>query len=199
MLPLDRLSKEAELGLEAHGIKADDIQLALQLDMDVDGRFGETWLCIDGDKRLHIMSATGSDTDSPRVTSTLVDQNLKRKHKEPKTESVVSADTFRGCVFQTYDIADLNESYIDNFVTSERFLSKIDGITRVLAQSTNARKQKMFAFLLRRTQTVPSKLSLLHRRLSSLPTMELSGQKIFRRKISILRKRTSRRSLQKSA
>ena len=147
MLPLDRLSKEAELGLEAHGIKADNIQLALQLDMDVDGRFGETWLCIDGDKRLHIMSATGSDTDSPRVTSTLVDQNLKRKHKTPKTESTVTADQFRDCVFHTYDIADLQDSYIDNFVTSERFLSKLNGVTTVLAQSTNARKQKMFAFL----------------------------------------------------
>jgi len=147
MLPLDRLSKEAELGFEAHGIKADSIQLALQLDMDVDGRFGETWLCIDGEKRLHIMSATSSDTTSPRVTSTLVDQNLKRKHKTPKTESTVTADQFRDCVFHTYDIADLEDSYIDNFVTSERLLSKLDGVTTVLAQSTNARKQKMFAFL----------------------------------------------------
>ena len=147
MLPLDRLSKEAELGLEAHGVKADSIQLALQLDMDVDGRFGETWLCIDGDKRLYIMSATGTDTNSPRVTSTLVDQNLKRKHKTPQTESTVNADAFRDCVFNTYDIANLEDSYIDNFVTSERFLSKINGTTTVLAQSTNARKQKMFAFL----------------------------------------------------
>ena len=84
MLPLDRLSKEAELGFASHGVAADSIQLALQLDMDVDGRFGETWLCIDGDKRLHIMSATSTDTSSPRVTSTLVDQNLKRNTKHPK-------------------------------------------------------------------------------------------------------------------
>ncbi len=144
MLPLDRLSKEAELGLAAHGVKADDIQLALQLDMDVDGRFGETWLCIDGDKRLYIMSATGTATPRP---TTPVDPNLKRKHKTPQTESTVNADAFRDCVFQTYDIADLQDSYIDNFVTSERFLSKINGVTTVLAQSTNARKQKMFAFL----------------------------------------------------
>ena len=33
MLPLDRLSKEAELGFEAHGVKTDSIQLALQLDV----------------------------------------------------------------------------------------------------------------------------------------------------------------------
>ncbi|MBQ7983244.1 MAG: hypothetical protein IJ302_06730, partial [Clostridia bacterium] len=147
MLPLDRLTKEAELGLQSHGVSADSLTMALQLDMDIDGRFGETWLCTDRDGHLYIMSATGRETDSPRVTSTLVDENLKRKHKTPKQESAVSADTFRDCSFQTFDIAALEGTYIDNFVTSERLLSKIDGVTTVLAQSTNARKQKMFAFV----------------------------------------------------
>lgn len=148
MLPLDRLTKEAEQGFAAHGISAESIELALQLDMDTEGRFGETWLCIDADKKLHIMSATGDiKPDAVRVTSTLVDENLKRKHKKTEAVSAVSAEMFSQSEVHTYDIAALVEPYIDNFVTSERLLAKIDGVTTVLAQSTNARKQKMFAFM----------------------------------------------------
>ncbi|MCQ2431167.1 MAG: ABC transporter ATP-binding protein/permease [Clostridia bacterium] len=148
MLPLDRLTDAARAGFAAHGITEDTIRLALQLDMDVDGRFGETWLCIDKDKMLHIISAAAKEgADSVRVTSTLVDQNLKRKHKPGKEPSVVSADTFKNCEMQSWPIVDLESPYIDNFVTSERFLAKIGGHTTVLAQSTNARKQKMFAFV----------------------------------------------------
>ncbi|MBQ8577127.1 MAG: ABC transporter ATP-binding protein [Clostridia bacterium] len=148
MLPLDRLTNEAEQGLAAHGVPAESIILALQLDMDTEGQFGETWLCIDADKKLHIMSATGvQKPDAVRVTSTLVDENLKRKHKKTEPQSAVSADSFKESKFATYDIMELVNPYIDNFVTSERLLAKLDGVTTVLAQSTNARKQKMFAFV----------------------------------------------------
>ncbi len=151
MLPLDRLTEEAVQGFAAHGIDAEGIMLALQLDMDTEGRFGETWLCIDGEKRLHVLSATESgDAKTPRTTSTLVDPNLKRKRKggdlPPRTSSV-SAAAFADGTCTTYEIEDLKTPYIDNFVTSERLLAKLDGSTRVLAQSTNARKQKMFAFV----------------------------------------------------
>ena len=148
MLPLDRLSDAAKRGLEAHGVVESDIMLALQLDMDTQGRFGETWLCVDNKQNLCVMSATGDESAAgTRTTSTLVDANLKRKHKTPQTESTVSAEMFAGGEWKTYNIKDLKTPYIDNFVTSERLLAKIDGVTTVIAQSTNARKQKMFAFV----------------------------------------------------
>ncbi|MBO5649507.1 MAG: ABC transporter ATP-binding protein [Clostridia bacterium] len=145
MLPLDKLSKEAELGLQAHGIAPESIQLALQLDMSADGQFGETWLCLDTDNSLHIMSAANT-TPSLNPQST-VDPNLKRKHRTPKKESTVGADAFCDCVFNSYKKEDLQTTYVDNFVTTNRLLTKIDGVTTVIAMSTNARKQKLFAFL----------------------------------------------------
>lgn len=148
MLPLDRLTNEAEQGFAAHGIPAQSIILALQLDMDTEGRFGETWLCVDTDKKLHIMSATGEENpNAVRVTSTLVDENLKRKRKKTEAASAISADTFKQSEVTTYALEELVTPYIDNFVTSERLLAVINGVTTVLAQSTNARKQKMFAFV----------------------------------------------------
>lgn len=148
MLPLDRLTKEAAAGFAAHGIPEESIVLALSLDMDTEGRFGETWLCIDEGKTLHIMSATGDDKpDAVRVTSTLVDENLKRKKKNPEPVSSVSADKFKESGVTSYPIAEVVNPYIDNFVTSERLLAVLDGVTTVIAQSTNARKQKMFAFV----------------------------------------------------
>ncbi len=148
MLPLDRLKDNAKAGFAAHGVTEDRIVLCLELDMDVEGRFGETWLCIDTDNHLHILSATGKEeAGAVRVTSTLVDQNLKRKYKAGEKPSAISAEELTHSAMKTYALSDLVSPYIDNFVTSERLLAKIDGTTTVLAQSTNARKQKMFAFV----------------------------------------------------
>lgn len=147
MLPLDKLTDEAKMGFAEHGVSEESIVLALQLDMDTQGNFGETWIVVDQENKLHILSTTGNaDADSVRVTSSLVSTNLKRRKKKV-LNAVQSKDAFLGKEMQSYPISDLKTPYIDNFVTSERMLAKIDGQTKVLAQSTNARKQKMFAFL----------------------------------------------------
>ena len=44
MLPLDNLSEAATRALVDHGLSPDEMSVALQLDLDFDGNFGESWL-----------------------------------------------------------------------------------------------------------------------------------------------------------
>ncbi|MBQ4290085.1 MAG: ATP-binding cassette domain-containing protein [Clostridia bacterium] len=148
MLPLDRLTEEAKYGLEAHGIREADLVVALQLDMDTKGQFGETWICLDREKRMHVLSVTGTEGTS-RASG--VDHSIPRRvRKNAPVDapfSQILADKLKDAPLVTYSIDELQNPSIDNLVTSERFLASLNGITTVIAQSTNARKAKMYAFL----------------------------------------------------
>ena len=53
VLQLDFLSDNAKAAFEKNGVRAEDIALAVHLDLDFKGEFGDTWLAIDpGRKRL---------------------------------------------------------------------------------------------------------------------------------------------------
>ena len=47
MLPLDKLSPAAEAALQSGGFAIADIPVAVRLDLDFDGNYGETWLLYD--------------------------------------------------------------------------------------------------------------------------------------------------------
>lgn len=160
MLPLEELSMEAREGFADHGVSEDDIILALELDLDVKGDFGETWLALSMTKhQLYVMSLTS-------------DAETVYRRKKAKGSGKTVPGHFKGASFTTYDVDRLSGTYVDNFVSSNRLLTKLDAIpepatkeeldaetpeqkkarknsgeTIVIAFSTNARKRKLFAFI----------------------------------------------------
>jgi len=148
MLPLDRLTKEAKLGFASHGVDIDSIIVAVQLDMDTNGRFGETWLCIDANKKMHLMSATGDKKDKEiNIRKNPKKPQRIRKKDDGEEHSAVSAESFENGVFKTFDLADMQENRLESLVNSQRLIAKLDGVSTVIAHSTHSRKQKIFVFL----------------------------------------------------
>ena len=44
MFPLDRLSSAAEAAVREKGLDPDALSVAVRMDLDFDGNFGESWL-----------------------------------------------------------------------------------------------------------------------------------------------------------
>ena len=168
MLPLDKLTEEAKAGFLAHGVEEDDILLALCLDLDLKGDFGETWLAIDRDKKKLFRMAVSSDAETAYK---LHKAAVSAKKNKDKIISVIHKGLFEDADFYTYDVETISGTYVDNFVSSNRILTKIgampepspedeeketqeekairrnSGETVVVAYSTNARKRRLFAFI----------------------------------------------------
>ena len=51
MLPLDKLTKEAEIGFLDRGVNVEQFSLVLELDLDREGNFGETFLAFDASEK----------------------------------------------------------------------------------------------------------------------------------------------------
>ncbi len=151
MLPLDRLTDEAREGFEQHGIKEEDLTLAITLDLDTKGSFGETWLAVDKDKLLlYCMSITSDAELLEKRKQARADQAKGKKIKE---DILRIPDLFKNAEFTTYNLKEVTNAYIDNFVSSNRLLAKKGvteenkGETIIIAYATNARKKKLFAFV----------------------------------------------------
>ena len=70
MLPLDNLSEAAVRALVESGRSPENLSVALQMDLDFDGNFGESWLIYDPEKKSLIRLL--ADPDSiPKVTQTM--------------------------------------------------------------------------------------------------------------------------------
>ena len=77
MLPLDHLSTAAEKALLDKGLSLDDMKIALRLDLDFDGRYGESWLVYDKKARaIHRLLG-----DAATIQSDLTPEQ-QRKHKQ---------------------------------------------------------------------------------------------------------------------
>lgn len=151
MLPLDRLTDEAREGFEQHGVKEENITLAISLDLDTSGSFGETWLAVDRDRLLlYCMSVTSDAELLEKRKQARADQ---AKGKKIKDDILRIPDLFKNAEFTTYDLREVTNAYIDNFVSSNRLLARRGvteesmGETIIIAYSTNARKKKLFAFV----------------------------------------------------
>ena len=62
MLPLDRLSPAAEKAVQDAGITVENISVVLRLDLDLEGRFGESWLLFD--RQTHALIRLLGDADT---------------------------------------------------------------------------------------------------------------------------------------
>ncbi len=141
MLPLEKLTEEAAAGFAAHGLPEERILLALRLDLDIDGQFGETWLAIDTDKSTLYRMSVSSKT---APVSAAAQQNPDKKKKAPKAD----LNRFRDAAFKTFTLSSMEGTYVDNFVSSNRLLTLWDGgETVIIAYCTNACKRRLFAFI----------------------------------------------------
>ena len=177
MLPLDTFTEEAEAKFKEFGVDTGEAIIAVTLDLDDAGDFGESWLCLTKDY-LYCISASSKDfiyhskTKKIRKTdlNSQSDDNIKSKLEKAK--------------FSSYALNEIKASYIDSFTSTNRFFlvmgepeeqkkdgkqkdtekdnaddkkennketdkkdEEIKGTTVGVAFSTNAKKQKLFAFL----------------------------------------------------
>ncbi len=135
VLPLDFLTDEAKIAFEKNGVREEDIAIAVHLDLDFAGEFGDTWLAIDpGRKRLCRLGVRPESYDEyelallakPYIDNfTSSNRLLAKEHNAPAPEREELGEAF--------------EEAIENY--------QKEGTTIVLAYCTNACKRKFFAFL----------------------------------------------------
>ncbi|MBE6612679.1 MAG: ABC transporter ATP-binding protein [Ruminococcaceae bacterium] len=131
MLPLEKLTEEAAIGFRERGINTDDLSLVLELDLDHEGNFGETWLAFDaGAKKLYTMSIS-SDNDTAQKRKKAKQALAAAKEKAAKSgrevklpEGADLPDLFKDAVFAEYNMKKVSDPYVDNFVSSNRLLAK---------------------------------------------------------------------------
>ncbi len=171
MLPLDKFNEEVKAGFAKHDVKEEDILIALELDLNEKGDFGNTWLAIDREHmKLYAISITSdADTVNRQKQQMLREENRKKKNPD-KQQPILGL--YDNAVFVSYDLKELDNPYVDNFMSSNRLLAKkgmqklseealakdifhenkngldpATGETVVIAYSTNAKKRKLFAFI----------------------------------------------------
>ncbi|MBQ8508581.1 MAG: ABC transporter ATP-binding protein [Clostridia bacterium] len=108
----------------------ESIDLALELDLDNDGNFGESWLALDAKaKKLYTLSVTSdNETEQKRkkarqaAADAMASKNSAKAAKAAKVAFI--PDLFRDAEFRTFDMAKISDPYVDNFVSSNRLLAK---------------------------------------------------------------------------
>lgn len=170
MLPLDKLSPAAARAITDAGYSLDDMCLALRLDLDFEGQFGESWLVYDKNSRS-ILRLLG---DPSTICSDLTPEEEKKFKKT--VSAILNPDVHnRATVVELVDALDLayyTDPVVDNFASSNRVVfqkhadprPETEGMEEKEKQSvlaawnesrtafvaafcTNSRKQRLFAFI----------------------------------------------------
>ena len=177
MLPLEKLTEEAAAGFREHGVDPESLDIVLELDLDNEGNFGESWLALNAkDKMLYSISITSDNETEQKRKKARAAAEAKSSGKKNKTvKNFVIPDLFKGCEFREFNMKRISDAYVDNFVSTNRLLAKDhphdiertpagvhldfeeekrlrrerdkDATTIIIAYSTNARKRKLFAFV----------------------------------------------------
>jgi len=131
MLPLDKLTKEARIGFTDRGVNVEDLSMVLELDLDNDGNFGETFLGFSAkEKKLYVMSVSSdNETVEKRKKARKAAQEAKAKAAKSKNSANLSdigfiPDLFKDAEFKEFDMKKVSDAYVDNFVSSNRLLAK---------------------------------------------------------------------------
>ena len=170
MLPLDTLSTAAVRAVTDAGYSPDDAVLAVRLDLDFDGRFGESWLVYDKAHRS-ILRLSG---DAATIRSDLSAEEEKKYKKS--VSALLNPDAhMRATSVSFVDALDLDvytDAVVDNFASSNRIVYQkhlspmpdtegLEGEAKdetlakwneektafVAGFCTNSVKQRLFAFL----------------------------------------------------
>ncbi len=162
MLPLDRFSPAAEAAVREKGLDPDALSVAVRMDLDFDGNFGESWLIYEKDTRL--IHRLLSDPDS------IPAKTRKRRSDPDELGKTVYAE--KVSYFDSFSLDYYSDLTVDTCLSSTRLLvlkhetrrPDLEGIedkeekdkllgewnegavTEIKAQSTNASRQRLFAF-----------------------------------------------------
>jgi ATP-binding cassette subfamily B protein len=143
MLPLEKLSDEAQIGFKNRGVDVDKIDICMELDLNLDGDFGYTWIAADmTDKKLHLLSIT-SNADTfykNKINSTKEALGSAKKTKKSKT-TASAGDLYKDAQHVVYDLTQLSRFYVDNFMSSNRLLCK-EGVIELEIKEEDKEKDK---------------------------------------------------------
>ncbi len=162
MLPLDKLSEAAIAALQAKGLSENDIAAAIQLDLDFDGNFGESWLLYRPSEGT-IIRLLADPRSIPKSRKNANRGNFENFGKQQPATSVTYVDEL------SFDF--ISALTVDTFMSSNRLLyqkhkekrPQTDGLsdeaqneaverwdedtaTEIAAYCTNTKRQKLFAF-----------------------------------------------------
>ena len=132
MLPLESFSEEALETLKKLGINTDDIIMTTCLDLDTKGDFGESWIFLTKEN-LYCLSANSKDFEYHSKSKKQDESKIKTKFKNPTLDK--------------YPLEKISASYVDSFTSSNRLFIQSEEKTIGVVFSTNAKKQKLFAFI----------------------------------------------------
>lgn len=125
MLPLEKLTEEAAAGFRENGVDPDSLDLALELDLDTEGNFGESWLGY-SKKECAFTSSRYPPTKRPS-------RNGKRRERPLMIPQKRVRRRRRRCSFPTFSKGAISplmrcgawsDAYVDNFVSSTGCLAK---------------------------------------------------------------------------
>lgn len=162
MLPLDHLTDAAAAALTDHGLSLDDMTIAVRMDLDFDGNFGESWLVYDKNTRL--IHRVLADVDSIPKKNVKRDPNFENFGKIPDAKFAKYYDSF--------SLELCSDLTVDTCMASNRLLVmrhdrpcpemdesldkearddihkewNRDAVTEIKAFCTNSKRQKLFAF-----------------------------------------------------
>ena len=162
MLPLDHLTDAAAAALRDHGLSLDDMTVAVRMDLDFDGNFGESWLIFDKNTRL--IHRVLADVDSIPKKNAKHAPNFENFGKTPDAKFARYHDSF--------SLDYYSDLTVDTCMSSNRLLvlkhdtprpevnEKLDkdekdeihknwnkdAITEIKAFCTNSKRQKLYAF-----------------------------------------------------
>ncbi len=162
MLPLDKFTEAAAAALGEKGLSPDGMTVAVRMDLDFDGNFGESWLVYEKETRL-VHRLLGNPDSIPR--------NKHKRHTDfddwGKIEYAAEVHYLDSFSMDYY-----SDLFVDTCLSSTRLLTlrhetkrpdvpeetekeerdKIfdewnkKTVTEIKAQSTNATRQRLFAF-----------------------------------------------------
>ncbi|MBQ2278107.1 MAG: ABC transporter ATP-binding protein [Clostridia bacterium] len=162
MLPLDHLTDAAAAALMDHGLSLDDMTVAVRMDLDFEGNFGESWLVFDKNTRL--IHRVLADVDSIPKKNAKHDPNYENFGKTP--------DAKYARYFDSFSLDFYSDLTVDTCMASNRLLvlkhdtarpeidEKLpkdekdeihkkwnkDAVTEIKAFCTNSKRQKLYAF-----------------------------------------------------
>lgn len=162
MLPLDHLTDAAAAALTDHGLSLDDMTIAVRMDLDFDGNFGESWLVYDKNTRL--IHRVLADVDSIPKKNVKRDPNFENFGKIPDAKFAKYYDSFslELCSDLTVDTCmasnrllvmrhdrpcpEMDESLDKEARDDIHKAWNRDAVTEIKAFCTNSKRQKLFAF-----------------------------------------------------
>ena len=162
MLPLDKFTEAAASAVREKGLSLDDMTMAVRMDLDFDGNFGESWLVYEKGTRL-VHRLLGNPDSIPRK------QNKRHTDFDDWGKIEYASEVHYLDSFSMDYFSDLS---VDTCLSSTRLLTlrhetprpeipeetereekdKIleewnkNTVTEIKAQSTNATRQRLFAF-----------------------------------------------------